>query len=153
MLQTRPPGTKSNQLTWPKVLWRGRKSREHKISPKFFNDTEYDRARFHRTTEVIPRRPWKSKSPLCSRPIRTSISKGTQGVRARDDAILLPFISILRSPCCPVIPVHDFRPKFFDGRQRGMSVPKCLAFFPGFGGPDRSFWPNIRRGIRPKLPL
>ena len=32
-----------------------------------------------------------------------------------------------------------FRPKFFRGRPRGMSVPKCLFFFfPGFGGPDRS---------------
>ena len=30
-----------------------------------------------------------------------------------------------------------------------MSVPKCF-FFPGFGGPDRSFWPDVRRDIRPK---
>ena len=42
-----------------------------------------------------------------------------------------------------------FRPKFFRGRPRGMSVPKCL-FYPGFGGPDRSFWPDVRRDVRPK---
>ena len=42
-----------------------------------------------------------------------------------------------------------FRPKFFRGRPRGMSVPKCL-FFLGFGGPDRSFWRDVRRDVRPK---
>ena len=42
------------------------------------------------------------------------------------------------------------RPKFFRGRPRGMSVPKCLFFSPGFGGPDRSFWPDVRRDVRPK---
>ena len=25
-----------------------------------------------------------------------------------------------------------------------------LVFFPGFGGPDRSFWPDVRRDVRPK---
>ena len=42
-----------------------------------------------------------------------------------------------------------FRPKFFRGRPRGMSVPKCL-FFPGFGGSDRSFRPDVRRDVRLK---
>ena len=29
-----------------------------------------------------------------------------------------------------------------------------MLIFPGFGGPDRSFWPDVRRDIRPKkLPL
>ena len=28
-----------------------------------------------------------------------------------------------------------------------------MLVFPGFGGPDRSFWPDVRRDIRPKLPL
>ena len=37
---------------------------------------------FHRTTEVIPRRPWKSKSPFASRPIKISKTTRTQG-RAR----------------------------------------------------------------------
>ena len=41
-----------------------------------------------------------------------------------------------------------FRPKFSNGCPRVMSVPKCL--FPGFGGPDRSFWPDVRRDLRPK---
>ena len=64
--------------------------------------------RFHRTAEVIPRRPWKSKSPFASRPIRTSRNKG-QGVRTRYDAaaVLLPFISIVRSPGRPVLPAPD----------------------------------------------
>ena len=30
-----------------------------------------------------------------------------------------------------------------------MSVPKMLIF-PGYGAPDRSFWPDVRRDIRPK---
>ena len=29
--------------------------------------------KFHRTKEVIPRRPWKSKTPFLSRPTKTSI--------------------------------------------------------------------------------
>ena len=32
--------------------------------------------RFHRTTEAIPCRPWKSKSPFASRPMKISIKKG-----------------------------------------------------------------------------
>ena len=43
-----------------------------------------------------------------------------------------------------------FRLKFCQGRSRGMPVPKCLPFFPGFGGPDWSFRPAVRRGIRPQ---
>ena len=39
--------------------------------------------------------------------------------------------------------------EFFRGRLRGMSVPKMLGFS-GFGGPDRSFWPGLRRDVRPK---
>ena len=31
-----------------------------------------------------------------------------------------------------------------------MSVPKCLFFFPGFGGPDLSFWPDVHRDVRPR---
>ena len=42
--------------------------------------------RFHCTTEVIPCRPWKSKSPFASRPIKISIKRGTRGVRVRYDA-------------------------------------------------------------------
>ena len=40
--------------------------------------------RFHRATEVIPRRPWKSKSPFASKPIKTSKNNTrTQGWGAR----------------------------------------------------------------------
>ena len=39
---------------------------------------------------MIPHRPWKSKSPFASRPMKASISKGTQGVRARYDAVPCP---------------------------------------------------------------
>ena len=46
--------------------------------------------RFNRAREVIPRRPWKSKSPFASRPMKTSINKGTRGVRARYDAVRPP---------------------------------------------------------------
>ena len=31
--------------------------------------------RFHRTTEAIPRRPWKAKSPFASRPIQIGIKR------------------------------------------------------------------------------
>ena len=54
--------------------------------------------RFHRTTEMIPCRPWKAKSTFASRPIKINLNKGTRGVRVRCDAVLLPFISIGRSP-------------------------------------------------------
>ena len=35
--------------------------------------------RFHRTTEAIPRRPWKSKSPFASRPMKININRATRG--------------------------------------------------------------------------
>ena len=63
--------------------------------------------RFHRTTEAIPRRPWKAKSPFASKPTKISINWGTQGVRTRYGTVLLPFIPIVRSPGRPVILVPD----------------------------------------------
>ena len=63
--------------------------------------------RFHRTTEAIPRRPWKSKSPFASRPIYISIEKGMRGARARYDTVRLPFISIVRSPGRPFISASE----------------------------------------------
>ena len=51
-----------------------------RLGPADYFDTEYDRAKVPRTTEAIPRRPWKAKSPFASRPIKTSIRKGTRGV-------------------------------------------------------------------------
>ena len=42
-----------------------------------------------------------------------------------------------------------FRPKFFRGRPRGTSVAKCL-FFQDLEDPDRSFWADVRRDVRPK---
>ena len=63
--------------------------------------------RFHRTTPAIPRRPWKSKSPFASRPLKTSIKKGTRGVRTRYDTVLPPFISDVRFPGRPVILVPE----------------------------------------------
>ena len=47
-------------------------------------------------------------------------------------------------------------PKFLTDRSSFMDVRAgCLfrnvCFFPGFGGPDRSFWPDVRSGQ--KLPL
>ena len=57
--------------------------------------------------EAIPRRPWKSKNPFASRPMKISIERATQGVRARYDAVLPPFIPVVRSPGRPVILVPD----------------------------------------------
>ena len=37
------------------------------------------RRRFHRATEVSPRRPWKSKSPFASRPLQRSEIQGRKG--------------------------------------------------------------------------
>ena len=47
--------------------------------------------------------PGLVKSPFASRPIKININKGTRGVHVRYDAVLLPFISIVRSPGRPVI--------------------------------------------------
>ena len=55
-------------------------------------------------TEVIPRRPWKSKSPFASRPMK----------RARHDAVLLPFISIVPSTGRPVISAAEKTAFFWD---------------------------------------
>ena len=63
--------------------------------------------RFHRATEVIPRRPWKSTSPFASGPIEISKNTKTQRVHARYDAVFPSFISIVRSPGRPVILVSD----------------------------------------------
>ena len=74
--------------------------------------------RFHRTTEAIPRHSWKSKSIFVSRPIKVSTDKGGAKGAPRFDAVLPPFISIVRSPVCPAIfakssrsPVKSVRPK------------------------------------------
>ena len=54
--------------------------------------------RFHRTgelirtAEAIPRRPWESTSPFASRPMKTSLKKGTQGVCERYDVALVPYL-------------------------------------------------------------
>ena len=37
--------------------------------------------RFHHTTEVIPRRPWKSKSPFAYGPIKVSKNTYAKGAR------------------------------------------------------------------------
>ena len=65
--------------------------------------------RFHRTTEVIPRRSWKSKSPLASRHTKTSKNTGTQEVRARGTTrhFLHSFVSIVRLPGRPVASVPE----------------------------------------------
>ena len=63
--------------------------------------------RFHRTTEAIPRRPWKARSPFASRPIRISIKKGTRGMRTTYNTVLRPYISIVRCSSRPVIPVPE----------------------------------------------
>ena len=64
--------------------------------------------RVHRTMEMIPalpRPPCWSKSPSVSFPIKRSTkkNKGTQGVQARYDAELPPFISIVQHTGRPVM--------------------------------------------------
>ena len=63
--------------------------------------------RFHRTTEAIPRRPWKSKSPFAFRPMQISIKRWTRGVCARYDAVLPPLISVVCRSSSQVISVPD----------------------------------------------
>ena len=41
------------------------------------------------------------------------------------------------------------RPKFFS-RTSARHVCAKMLVFPGFGGPDRSFWPDVRREVRPE---
>ena len=44
----------------------------------------------------------------------------------------------------------DFQTEVFSWTSARVVRPKMLVFFPAFGGPDRSFWPDVRRDIRPK---
>ena len=62
--------------------------------------------------EVIPRRRWKSRISFASRPSKTSINRGTQGVHARHEAVFLPFI---QSYSPPVVQSH--RQYFFHAFQ------------------------------------
>ena len=78
---------------------------------------EHNPARFVRKTEVIPRRPWKSKSAFASRHITISRklkNTRTQGVRARYDALLPPVISIVQAAGLPVILTHGGKIRFAD---------------------------------------
>ena len=102
--------------------------------------------RFHHTTEAIPCRLWKAKSPFASRPFKISIKDGTQGVRTRYNTLLLPIISIVWCPGRLVIPVRCFRNpcdrdpptdnfknfKFFNYSLKILNVY--------FGGKDVYFW-------------
>ena len=76
---------------------------------------------FHRTTEVIPRRPWKAKSTFASRPIKMSIKKGTRRVRTRYEKVLLAFISFVQCPGRPVIPVPE-------QKRLGACTPNLFLF-------------------------
>ena len=110
--------------------------------------------RFHRTTEMIPHRPWKAKSPFAfgSKPIKISINKGTLGVRVRYDAVLLPFMSIVRRPGRPVIWVPDknrtqtpFSQTFqaLPGSPGKIpDIPPKKFDFPGFEGHIELFGPH-----------
>ena len=74
--------------------------------------------RFHHTMEMAPARPWSSKSPSVSTPIKQSTIK-KQGVRARYGAELPPFISIVRCPGRPVIlGMENLGPWYGGGAKR-----------------------------------
>ena len=74
------------------------------------------RPTFHRTTEVIPRRPWKSTSPFASRAVKICKNERTQGVRER--LFLHSFPS-----CRPVISVTKWRSSQ-DWSAAELSAPK-----------------------------
>ena len=73
-----------------------------------FFDTEYDWAKIPPYKGSDPTSPLKSKSPFVTRPIKTSINKGTQGARARYNVAIPPLISIVWPPDHPVISVPAF---------------------------------------------
>ena len=66
--------------------------------------------RFHRTMEVIPRRPWKSKSPFASRPITICPDTITEIIRFRflrcKNYVTAPEINSPRGPKLPGITVQ-----------------------------------------------
>ena len=45
---------------------------------------------------------------------------------------------------------RSFSDRSFFSRTSARDVRSEMLVFPGFGGPDRSFWPDVRRDIRPK---
>ena len=68
--------------------------------------------RFHHTTEAIPRRPSKAKSPFACRPIKMNIKKGTRWGTHEVRHVLLPFVSNVRCPGRRVIPIpNSFSPE------------------------------------------
>ena len=89
--------------------------------------------RFHRTMEMIPARPWQSKSPSASTLIKQCTNKGTQGVQARYGTELPPFISIVQYvyPGRPVISVPE--KKHIKNKTRKQ---KFHGIVPGFWGGD-----------------
>ena len=48
-----------------------------------------------------------------------------------------------------ISPKFFFQPEVFSWTSARVVRPK-MRVFPAFGGPDRSFWPDVRRDIRPK---
>ena len=106
-----PDGSKSAKPLKPKI---------HLYDLDLLSTPNMTGQRFHRTTEVMPRRPWKSKSSFASRPIKISENTGTQRVRARYDEVLPPFISIVRSPGRTIILVPDMIPTSIPEQNFGL---------------------------------
>ena len=67
------------------------------------------------------------KSPFVSRPTKTSINKGTQGVHARYDAILLPFISIVSAPGRPARSITKTKPDKSQKSPNGIILDSSFA--------------------------
>ena len=66
--------------------------------------TEYDQAKVPPHNGNDRRPPLVVQKPLCFHPYQTKYkTRGRNGVRARYDAELSPFISIVGHPCRPVI--------------------------------------------------
>ena len=83
---------------------------------------DYDWAWFHRTAEVIPHHPWKSKSPFVSRPMRFSMNTCAHKVRHSTSVVLFK---------CPVLRSSSrIGHRFFNCKRRLLhNIRDVLRFF------------------------
>ena len=85
--------------------------------------------RLNRTTEAIPRCPWKAKSAFASRPIRINIMKATRRVRTRHDTVHF-FHSF---PSCGAPVVQSYRsPNFVSRGDKRALFKRALCSLPDF---------------------
>ena len=121
-----------------RALWSDRPNCSHNVSQKVNVScvsqigTEYDQAKVPPYNgNDPPSAPRSLKALLFPALLNKVGNKGTQGVRARYDAELLPIISIVRCPGRPVISVPDQKKRLktrgASQRVRPVFAPKCCA--------------------------